>query len=199
MLVMTRLRVGDRVPPGLADAEVVDATGTSKRIGSFWADGSCLLLFVRHFGCVGCAEEVTELAPRLDELARAGIRTVLVGNGSSEQLAAFVTRHALSGARVEAVTDPTRAVYELLGLRRSAWATLGPGALVGIARAMAAGHSHRGVEGDATQQGGALIVDEHGVVRLHHENRDLGDHVSASDLVEAALRMEIEASAALRV
>ena len=192
---MSPLRVGDRVPPALADAQVLDATGAPRRLGGFWADRACLILLLRHFGCVGCAEQVTELAPRLDELARAGLRTVLVGNGSPEQLAAFVERHALAGLPVETVTDPTLSVHALLDLRRSAWATLGPGALVGFARAVAAGHPHRGTEGDGMQQGGALIVDERGIVRLQHRNRSLGDHLPASDLVQTALELEIERGA----
>jgi peroxiredoxin len=194
MLGVATPRVGAPVPQQAAEARVTRARGDSVPLGSFWERGPCLLLLLRHFGCVGCAEQVTEIAPRLPELARAGVRTVLVGNGTREQMAAFVERHALAGAAVEVTTDPSLAVYAALGLRRSAWATLGPRALVDIGRAMAAGHPHRPVEGDAIQQGGVLLVDGRGVVRFFHDNRSLGDHPSASDLVEAALRLRLEAS-----
>jgi hypothetical protein len=61
---------------------------------------------------------------------------------------------------------------------------------------MTAGHPHRPVEGDRTQQGGVLLVDGRGIVRFFHSNRSLGDHADTSDLVEAALKLRIEASSA---
>jgi peroxiredoxin len=194
MGAMPAPRIGSPVPRALADARVVDASGAPVRVGALWAKGPCLLVLLRHFGCVGCAEQVTELAPRLDELARAGVSTVLVGNGSREQLGAFVERHALAGAPVDATTDPTLAIYAALDLPRSAWATVGPRAIAETVRAMGAGHPLRRVQGDATQQGAVLLVDAEGVVRFFHANRSLGDHASASDVVEASLRLEIESS-----
>jgi hypothetical protein len=187
-------RAGSPVPREVEEACVLDSGGAKLPVAGFWAKGPSLVLLLRHFGCVGCAEQVTELRPRLDELARAGVRTVLVGNGTTEQMAAFVERHALEGCRVEVTTDPGLGLYAALGLRRSIWATLGPRALLDQARALAHGHPHRRIEGDPTQQGGALLIDRRGVVRLVHANRSLGDHVPTSDLVEAALRLAIEAS-----
>jgi peroxiredoxin len=191
-VVGTTPKLGEVLPRAFADAVVTDARGAEVALSSFWEGGPCLLVLLRHFGCVGCAEQVTELAPRLDELARAGVRVVLVGNGTKEQLVAFMARQALVGAAVDVVTDPSLRAYEALGLVRSAWATVGPRALYQLARAMGAGFPHRLVEGDPTQQGGAILVDERGVVRFIHRNRSLGDHASASDLVEAALRLAIE-------
>jgi peroxiredoxin len=189
-------RVGEPVPREVAEARVLDARGEPVPLGSFWKSGPCLVVLLRHFGCVGCAEQVTELAPRLPDLARAGVRTVLTGSGSPDQLAAFVERHALSGAPVEVTTDPSLAVYAALGLHRSAWATIGPRALVELARALAAGHPHRPVEGDRTQQGGVLLVDGRGTARFFHRDRSLGDHAATGDLIEAALKLRIEESGA---
>lgn len=193
---MPTARVGEPVPREIGEARVLDARGQPVPLGSFWASGACLVVLLRHFGCVGCAEQMSELAPRLPDLARAGVRTLLVGNGSPEQLEAFVERHALRGAPVEVATDPSLSVYAALGLHRSAWATIGPRALVEIARAMTAGHPHRATEGDRTQQGGVLLVDARGTVRFFHRNRSLGDHAATGDLVEAALRLRIEESGA---
>jgi peroxiredoxin len=189
---MTRVTVGERVPDDVSDARVLDASGAEVKVGSFWEHDGCLLVLLRHFGCVGCAQQVRELAPRLFELARAGVRTVLVGSGSVEQRAAFAARNALDGAPALLVTDPSLGLYRALGLVRSAWATVGPRALLETARAMAAGHPHRTAEGDRTQQGGVLLVGRAGVVRQFHRSRSIGDYPPASDLVEAALRLALE-------
>jgi peroxiredoxin len=183
--------VGERVPDGVADARVLDASGAELEVGSLWERSSCLLVLVRRFGCVGCAEQVRELAPRLFELSRAGVRTVLVGNGSVEERAAFAARNALEGAPALLLTDPSLSLYRALGLVRSAWATVRPRSLLETARAIAAGYAHRRAEGDRTQQGGVLLVDRAGVVRLFHRSRSIGDHPPASDLVDAALRLAV--------
>jgi peroxiredoxin len=193
---MSLPRVSTPVPRAIADACVMLASGERVRLGSFWEDGKpAVILWLRHFGCVGCAQEVTELSPRLDELDRAGARVVLVGNGNREQLEGFTQRHGLADAHVVTATDPSLETYRAAGLMRSAWATFGPRSILDLARAMTAGHMHRGVEGDETQQGGALVVDARGVVRLLHDNHSIGDYVSASDVVEAVLRIEIETQA----
>ena len=187
------LRVSTPVPRAVADACVTLASGERVRLGSFWEDGTpAVILWLRHFGCVGCSQEVTELTPRLGELERAGARVVLVGNGNRDQLGGFILRHGLAGAHAVTATDPSLETYRAAGLTRSAWATFGPRAIVDLARAMTAGHAHRSVEGDSTQQGGAIVVDAHGIVRLFHDNRSIGDYVPASDVVDAVLRLEIE-------
>ena len=193
---MSPLRVSTAVPRAVADARVTVSGGEHVRLGSFWQDGNpAVILWLRHFGCVGCSQEVTELAPRIDELDRAGARVVLVGNGTREQLEGFVERHKLAEAHVVMATDPSLESYRAAGFVRSAWATFGPRAIVDFARAMTAGHMHAGVEGDAMQQGGALVVDARGVVRLFRKNRSIGDYVPASDVVDAVLRIEIEMQA----
>jgi peroxiredoxin len=180
------------LPDEVFSARVLDASGTEVEVRRLCERGPCLLVLLRHFGCVGCAQQVRELAPRLFELSRAGVRTILVGSGSAEQRAAFAIRNALDGAPALLVTDPSLGLYRALGLVRSAWATVGPRAVLETARAMAAGHPHRATEGDRTQQGGVLLVDRAGVVRMFHKNRSIGDHPPASDLVFAALRLALE-------
>jgi peroxiredoxin len=189
---LTPVKLGERVPDEIAGARVLDASGAEIQVGIFWKRGPCLLILLRHFGCVGCAQQVRELAPRLFELSRIGLRTVLVGSGSVEQRAAFMARNRLDGAPVTVVTDPSLGLYRALGLVRSAWAALGPRALLETTRAMAAGHPQRGLEGDLRQQGGVLLVDRRGLVRLLHRSRSIGDHPPASDLVHAALRLALE-------
>jgi peroxiredoxin len=188
----TRVILGERVPDDVSGASVIDASGAGVEMGSFWAHGPCLIVLLRHFGCVGCAKQVRELAPRLFELSCAGVCTVLVGSGSVEQRAAFAARNALEGAPASLVTDPSLGLYRALGLVRSAWATAGPRALLETAGAIAAGYLLRAAEGDRTQQGGVLLVSRAGVVRLLFRSRSIGDYPPASGLVEASLHLALE-------
>ena len=191
---MGALRAGEPLPKDVGDAEVIDPDGKRVTLRSLWTDKPCLFVFLRHFGCVGCSEQLYELVPHLEEIARVGVRTVLVGNGTALQRDGFVERHALAKAPALVMTDPSLETYRRLFFKRSAWATLGPRAIVDAARAMSHGHPHKAVEGDATQQGGVLLVDTRGVVRLYHASRSIGDHPPAADLIAAALRLAIETS-----
>jgi len=178
-------------PPSLADAIVLDRAGQGRRLGSLWETQPCVVVMLRHFGCIGCDVTVTELAPRLAELHAAGARTVLVGNGAPAAIDGFVERHALGDKPVDVVTDPTLAAFRAAGLVRSAWATFGPRAIVDYVRAMGAGFVPRKTAGDNLQQGGAVVVDAGGRVVFHHVSRSLGDHADGSDLVDAALGLAI--------
>jgi peroxiredoxin len=188
------IAVGEAAPRALADAVVLDRASREKKLGAFWTDAPAILLFLRHFGCIGCAQQVTELSPRLDELQAAGVRTVLVGNGAPEMIDAFVERHALGDKKCEIVTDPSLAAFRAAGLVRSAWSTIGFRAIVDAARALAEGHRQPRIEGDRWQQGGALLCDAGGRVVLYHRNVSIGDHVPAADLVDAALALLVRKS-----
>ena len=155
-----------------------------------------MLVFLRHFACVGCAEEVTELAPRFAELERAGVRVVLVGNGNGPQLDGFIERFALGDKPVVVVTDPEQGAYRAAGFGRSFWGTYGPRALVDWGRSVAKGHRYTlRAEGDILQLGGVILVDGGGGVRLARASKRLGDHAPPSEIVDAALRLFVEAEA----
>ena len=185
---------GKPAPASLADAEALDASGASHRLGEYWADRPSVLVLVRHFGCIGCSAAVADLAPRLREIALAGATTVIVGSGPPTSLAAFAERNALDDKPVTILTDPSLAAYRAAGLVRSAWGTFGPRAVVDYVRAFTSGFSSRAADGDLLQQGGALVVDAGGRVTLHRVYESLGEHVDASDLVDAALALAARSS-----
>lgn len=177
------------MPQELAASRVLDAAGQPRALGDSWADGACLLAFLRHFGCTGCSEHVTELSPRLLELSALGLRAVFVGNGAPQFIEGFVERHALADKRVEVVTNPTLGAFRAAGLLRSAWATFGPRSIVDEMRGLSRGLGFGGMKGDQLQQGGSLIVDASGVVAFYHRSESLGGHASAADLLDVAMRL----------
>ncbi len=196
MYAATVIRVGEPAPEALRDASVVAADGRCVPFGEILVGRAVpvLVLFLREFGCIACAEQVHDLAPRLGEFLALGVRVVLVGNGKPEGAGAFLERHDLADKAVEMVTDPSLGVYRAAGLERSAWATHGPGALVDFLRAAGRGHWPGKIDGDLQQQGGALLVDEGGTVVWAHRNATLGDHADPSDVMDAVLALRLRGS-----
>ena len=169
-------------------------------LGSLLHPGPVLLVFVRHFGCTGCSQNVTDLQPWLRELSERGVQTVIVGTGKPTHLRGFVERFRLQDYAVEAVTDPTRRAHTAAGLRRSWWGTLGPRGLWDLLAGFGRGHLNGLPQGDTAQQGGTLLlgpeVDGAREVVLQHVNQSLADHAPAVELAEAALALQARGGAA---
>lgn len=186
-MVSVGLVVGQPVPRALAEASILDAAGQGRALATAWAERDAVVIFVRHFGCAGCAEHVAELRPRLDELGALGVATALVGNGSPAQLAAFREREKLDGHALETFTDPTLAAYRAAGLERSLAGAIGPRALGNLAALMSRGHANGKTRGDLRQQGGTLYVRRGGELAFHHASARVGDHARVASVVQIAL------------
>lgn len=181
--------VGAEAPPALADATVIDRDGKSSKLGERWRDRPALLVFLRHFGCIGCAEQVGVIAPRVPELVALGIAVVFVGNGAAQFIDGFVERNGLAGQPIEIVTDPSCHSFAALELENRKTAMLSPRAAANALRARLAGYRQTGIEGAGFQQGGIALVDEGGTLRYLHRDRTLGDHAPTADVVDAALAL----------
>jgi peroxiredoxin len=175
-------------PDALADAVVTFAHGARKRLGTFWTDQPCLLLFLRHFACPGCWEQATLLAKHLGELRRAGVRVVLVGLAEPSRILPFRDRVKLEDEHVEVVVDASLSCHRAAGLLRSRWSTLGPRAVAEGLRLYATGFyvPREPEDGDFLQQGGAVLVDPTGRVVLHHVAHHLADHVDLPEVIRRA-------------
>jgi len=189
------IAVGQRVPAVLAAAEVLDASGQARALGSTWSDRDAVVVWVRHFACIGCAEQLDVLRPRLGELDRLCVDVIVIGSGTPEQLAAFVEREQLARPHMHVFTDPSLAAYRAAGLVRSRWATFGPRAIADTVRAFLQGHRNGRPQGDLLQQGGTLYVRAGGEVAFSYRARSLGGHARVADLVDVALAARAEAIA----
>ena len=184
---MPTTRTGQPAPDALLDAEVFERGGHRTTLRPLIAGRPSVLVFLRHFGCIGCDRHVTELTPRFAELDSVGVVTVLVGNGESRYLEGFIERYRLGDRAVVLVTDPSRATFAAAGLKRSWWSTFGPRAVWAALTSFGQGYRQRSIHGDALQQGGALVLDADARVVLHHVSEALGDNLSGNDIVAAAL------------
>ena len=184
---MQKIKYSAPLPESLTRCTISDSDGENYRLGTLIDGKPTLLLFIRHFGCIGCSENIGLIAPRINELNELGVRVLLIGCGPAMFIDGFRERHHLLFSPAKVYSDDSLASHQAAGLMYSAWGGFRPKALYEMARAFVSGHVAREHEGDIKQQAGAIFVDERGIVRLYHRNESLGDHVDPSEIVATAM------------
>src|SRR5262245_45579888 len=98
------IEIGSVVPESLTETRVLDRDAREVGLGSLLRGAGCAVVFVRHFGCVGCGQQIVELIPRLFEIAALAARTLVVGNGDAQLIPRFVARYGLADKPITIVT-----------------------------------------------------------------------------------------------
>ena len=120
-----------------------------------------------------------------EEFGRAGVRLVLIGQGSPRQARHFRDKVGLDPLPV--LADAERASYRAAGLKRGNLAQLiGPRSVVsGLKHGARSGVIQGRVIGDAAQLGGEIIVLADGTVAWSHVQEHAGDTVAPEVLLDA--------------
>lgn len=169
----------------LTDISVLDLDGRSVRLGSLWEGRTAVFVFVRHFGCLFCRQQVADVGAHLDRIRATGADVFVVGNGTVEEARAFCDeRHPA----MPVLTDPTRRAYCAVGMRRGTGTVLRPSVFLKALRALAAGFRQTRPAGDPLQQGGVVVMGRDGVERYRYVGEYAGDHAEAAAIVDACRR-----------
>lgn len=119
------------------------------------------------------------------ELVAAGAHLVFVGTGLPAMAADFAKQHA---GPHPVLSDPQRKAFAAAGMKRSLWATLHWRLPFHAWRALRAGFRQTKVQGDPWQQGGVLVVDHAGALRLEKVDGAAGEALDLDAIVAAAAR-----------
>ncbi|MHB8489956.1 MAG: peroxiredoxin-like family protein [Candidatus Dormibacteria bacterium] len=175
----------------LAAATVLDIDDRPVRLADQWRDHPAVIVWLRHFGCVFCREQVAEIRAHRGEIEALGGGMVFVGNGTAHAAAWFRKRFAADST---VLTDPDLVSYKAVGARSGLVSTLGPQAWGAGFRALRSGARQSTTKGHPYQQGGLLIMGPGNTVLYRHISSAAGDHAPIVDVLGA-----LEAAAALPV
>jgi hypothetical protein len=176
----------------LGAAMVLDPDGTQVRLAAEWADHPAVIVWLRHFGCVFCREQVAEIRGKRADIEALGGGIVFVGNGTARAAGWFQKKFAADSV---VLTDPELLTYKAIGARSGVLSTLGPSAWGAGLRAFRSGSRQSTTKGDAFQQGGLVVMAPGNRVVYQHISRAAGDHAPVADVL-AALETAASTSAA---
>lgn len=180
---MDTLQVGDKAP----DSIVVDAHGQDIHLNELWQDGSTLLVFLRHFGCIYCRERLNQLARHREEIEQAGLNIVTIGLGESEHAKTYCGS-LLPDALCLASEDSS--VYKTYGFSHIKLGNiLSFTAIQNTVRAVTSGQMQGQTTGDVRMIGGTFIIDQAGVVQYAYYSKTPGDHPSFERILEVGKKI----------
>ena len=126
-------------------------------MSSFWAEGGCVLLFMRRFGWMFCRVGAKELSLLAPQLAQAGVR--LIGIGLEELgVEEFIEGKFFDG---ELYIDTDKKNYKALNFKNLGVLAMIPALVAKVARDTVRKAKQMGISGDMKcdkKQTGGLIV-----------------------------------------
>lgn len=184
MAKLTRLKFNDPAP----NLDIQTADGRTIRLASLWSNETVLIAFARHFGCLNCQEMLSQLMDVRAEIERAGLRLVVVTQGSPTEAKKFCDEHA---AHAICLADPKRRSYRAFGLTSgNVWQVfIAPQVWLDAWRSWRHGRRAQAPpKGQSLMQlSGVFIVGTDGKIRLPYYYDTLGDHPPIEILLHGVL------------
>ncbi len=141
-----------------------------------------LLVFIRHFGCTFCRENVAEISSIEKQINQLGHSLVFVHMSDPSFGDEFFARYF--DHPVVHIADPSRRIFKAFGLRRgNLRQVFGPMTWIrGLWAGLIKGHGLGEVEGDSLQLGGYFLIKDEQVVFKHYYQA-ASEKFSLKDLV----------------
>jgi hypothetical protein len=125
---------------------------------------------------------VVQLHRSIADIHAAGAELVVIGSGAPMFIEGF---RETTGYKGPLYTDPSLAAYEAAELERGFFKTFSLGGAIASIGAARRGFRQGRTQGDATQQGGVVVVAPDGSVIYRHASRYPGDNAKPEDIVRA--------------
>jgi peroxiredoxin len=157
-------------------------------LSSLWAEQPVLLAFTRHFGCTQCKEMLEELVIWRERIIEAGLKIVVVMQGSPEITAIFAEQFAPG---LLCLSDQERKAYRAYGLERgNLFQTfLNPSVWAAVSKSRKKGYRVEPPPAgqDAMQMSGTFIISKTGRIELPYYYDHIADHPPVELLLNGVL------------
>lgn len=173
----SELNVGDTA----INVTLSDHAGRTMQLASFWEAQPVVALFLRHFGCPHCREQVLHFQADQERLRELGFVVLLLGLGTPERAAAFRADLSID---FPVLCDPDRTAYHAYDLLRvNPFREVRPSTVTRYIGAMvmtrAPGISF---DQDMIQLGGTFLIAPGGAIRYAHRAQRVSDNPTLADM-----------------
>lgn len=160
---------------------VTTETGETRDLSEFYKDKPLVLVFLRHFGCIFCREQITGLRPYGD------LNIVFVSMGRVNEAAEFKERMEIPQT---ILSDPNKLLYEAFGLRRGSFSQIvSPTITRKSIQAFKMGSRPGMLKQDPWMMAGVFRVEPDGEVSYCHYASDISDNLSG-DAIARLLKLK---------
>jgi len=118
----------------------------------------------------------------METFNKINVRIVVIGNGFPNFIEGFRNDTGYTG---DLFTDPSLESYQLLNFKNSVKSLLGFKTMKSALHALSTGYLQKGIQGDALQQGGVVVVDSGGEPVYFYASSEAGDHAPISEIIQA--------------
>lgn len=167
----------------LANCELMDGAGASRKFGTLWKTQTCVFVFLRHFACITCRAHATQVWNERSKFESKGTKLYFIGNGKPEFIEGFKQDLGLSDADV--FTDPSLISFQAAGFHRGFFRTNSLASYRDVKKYKSLGHENGKFEkgvGDIWQLGGLLAVKPSGEVVYHFIAESIGDFPAEDEI-----------------
>ncbi|QTA84777.1 Peroxiredoxin-like domain-containing protein [Desulfonema magnum] len=123
------------------------------------------------------------MAKQAEAFEERNARLVVIGNGAPHFMTAF---REDTGYKGNLYTDPSLETYKILDLKRGVGSLFGLKSLKEGIRAASSGYLQTEIQGDALQQGGAIIIGPGDILHYSYQNKEVGDHPPIKEMLKVA-------------
>ena len=151
-------------------------SGETKDLKDFYNGKPLILVFLRHFGCIFCREQIAELRQFKAE------NIVLVGMGRIQETADFKRKMEIPQTMI---SDPNKLLYEAFALRRGSFGQVVNPTLIRKSIKLLQGGQKLGlIKADPWTLAGVFRIEPDGEVSYSHYASDISDNLSGSAIAQ---------------
>ena len=124
---------------------------------------------------------VQEVLAQKEYINKNDIQIIFIGNGNQLFIEGFKERNNVNNA---VYTNPSLELYNSINATNNIWSTIHPRATINYFKAYIQGENYSGLEGDASQQGGAIMLYPEANQLTIYTSGVAGDNIQAKEIVE---------------
>ena len=118
----------------------------------------------------------------MEDFEKRNAQLAIIGNGKPEHIGPF---RKITGYRGILLTDPELKTYKALNFKKSMGSLIGIKSATALMKSVGSGYTSSSVQGNAFQQGGALVVGPGDTVHYVYRSKEAGDEPPVEKMLKA--------------